>query len=75
MDWKTLKRIADEGSINAQVDNNTGIVTVNFLINGGRIDAQFSASQGGSGLYAFSIWKGASLLKVLKLETTGENDE
>jgi len=79
MDWKTLKKIADADSISTVVDNDNGIVVVNFTVNGAPIDAQFSTQI--KGIYAFSIWGSTDLLKLLGLDengdplTTGENDD
>jgi len=70
MDWKTLKKIADAGSISTKVDEGHGIVGVRFTINGSEIQAQFSTQT--AGIFAFSIWNGAGLLNLLDLDENGD---
>lgn len=72
MDWTTLKRIADDGSITADANDDTGIVAVTFTINGGHVTAQYSASGHAHGVYAFTIWNSTELLKVLDFDAHKE---
>jgi hypothetical protein len=72
MKWEALKEIADADSIETKVNHDTGIVAVDFTINGGRCHAQFSAGGGSGVLYAFTFFDGASLLAALGRDEKGK---
>ena len=63
MNLNRLKKLADSGSVNLEIDPDSGIVKVYFQAGGLSFDAQYDSGNGG--IYAFGLANSDDAEKLL----------